>query len=62
MNKISFVLPVKRIEWCTGLSVGSDSAVVIVTRYGLDGPGIESPWGRNFPRVSRAAVGPPRLL
>ena len=25
-----------------------DSAVGIATRYGLDGPGIESRWGRDF--------------
>jgi len=24
-------------------------------RYGLDGPGIESQWGRNFPHQSRTA-------
>ena len=30
----------------------------IVTGYGLDGPGIESRWGRDFPRLSRPALGP----
>ena len=29
-------------------SVGRDSSVGIVTRYGLDGPGIESRWGSRF--------------
>jgi hypothetical protein len=29
--------------------MGRDSAVGIATRYGLDGPGIESRWGRDFP-------------
>ena len=34
--------------------VGSrDGVVGIATRYGLEGPGIESRWGRNFPHVSR---------
>jgi len=28
--------------------VGRDSAVNITTRYGLDGQGIESRWGRDF--------------
>ena len=28
--------------------VGRDSAVGIATRYGLDGPGIESLWGARF--------------
>ena len=37
---------------------GRDSAVDIATRYGLDGPGIESPWGRDFPPPSRPALGP----
>jgi hypothetical protein len=28
--------------------VGRDSSVGIATRYGLDGPGIESRWGARF--------------
>jgi hypothetical protein len=37
--------------------VGSDSSVGIVTRYELDGPGIESQWGRDFPhRLDRPWV------
>jgi hypothetical protein len=35
-----------------------DSAVGIATRYGRDGPGIESRWRRDFPRPSRPALGP----
>ena len=35
-----------------------DSAVGIATRYGLDGPGIESRWGRDFPHLSRPVLGP----
>jgi hypothetical protein len=38
--------------------VGRDSAVGIATRYGLDGPGSESRWGRHFPQPSRPALGP----
>ena len=34
------------------------SSVGIATRYGLDGPGIESRWGRDFPHPSRPALGP----
>ena len=30
----------------------------IATRCGLDGPGIESRCGRNFPHLSRPALGP----
>ena len=35
-----------------------DSSVGIATRYGLDGPGIESRWGRDFPHSSRPAPVP----
>jgi hypothetical protein len=35
-----------------------DSSVGIATRYGLDGTGIESQWGRDFPHPSRPALGP----
>jgi hypothetical protein len=38
--------------------VGRDSSVGIATDYGLDGPGIESRWGRNFSHMSRPALGP----
>jgi len=37
---------------------GPDSAVGIATRYGLEGPGIESRCGRNFPHPTRPALGP----
>jgi len=37
---------------------GQDSVVDIATGYGLDGPGIESQWGRDFPHLSRLALGP----
>ena len=30
----------------------------IATVYGLDRPGIESRWGRDFPHLSRLALGP----
>jgi len=40
------------------VSVGRDSSVGIATRYGLDCPGIESQWGRDFPHPSRPALGP----
>ena len=38
--------------------VGHDSSVGIATGYGLDGPEIESLWGRDFPHLSRPALGP----
>ena len=37
---------------------GWDSSVGIATRYGLDGPGIEYRWGRDFPHPSRPALRP----
>jgi hypothetical protein len=39
-------------------SHGPGSSVGIATDYGLDGPGIESWWGRDFSHMSRAALGP----
>ena len=42
--------------------MGRDSSVGIATRYGLDGPGIESRWGRDFPHPSRSALGPTQPL
>jgi hypothetical protein len=38
------------------------SSVGTATRYRLDGPGIESPWRRGFPHLSRPALGPRSLL
>ena len=38
--------------------VGPGSSVVIATCYGLDGPGIESWWGRDFLHLFRPALGP----
>ena len=35
---------------------GWDSSVGIATRYGLDSPGIESRWGRDFPHLFRLAL------
>ena len=37
---------------------GPGSSVGIATAYGLDGPGIESRWGRDFPHLSRPALRP----
>jgi hypothetical protein len=36
--------------------VDRDSSVGIATRYGLDGPGIESRWGRDFSHPSRPSL------
>jgi hypothetical protein len=37
---------------------GPGSVVGIETDYGLDGPGIESRWWRDFSHLSRPALGP----
>ena len=36
---------------------GPGSVVGIASGYGLDGPGIESRWGRDIPHMSRLAQG-----
>jgi hypothetical protein len=36
--------------------MGRDSSVFIATRYGLDGPRIESRLGRDFPHPSRGVL------
>jgi hypothetical protein len=38
--------------------LGWDSSVGTATLYGVDGKGIESRLGRNFPHLSRSAVRP----
>ena len=35
-----------------------NSSVGIATRYGMDGPGIDSRWGRDFPHPCTPALGP----
>jgi len=35
-----------------------NSSVGVATRYGLNGPGMESRWGRDFPHLSRPALMP----
>jgi hypothetical protein len=45
------------IDICTNHRCGPGSLFGIATGYGLDGPGIESRWGRDFPHLSRPALG-----
>jgi hypothetical protein len=40
------------------LYASRDSSISIATGYGLDGPGIECLWGRNFPHPSRLVMWP----
>jgi hypothetical protein len=53
---IKLVIPHFSPAFC--YCVGRDSSVGIATRYGLDGRGIESRWGREFPYPSRSAMRP----
>jgi hypothetical protein len=49
----------KGLSNCMGSrAVGRYSSVGIATRYGLDGRGIESRWGRDFSHPSRPTLGP----
>jgi hypothetical protein len=41
----------------TVTTMGRDSSVCIAIGYGLDGPAIESRWGRDVPHPSRTALG-----
>jgi hypothetical protein len=45
-----------KVQYWNGYGPGS--SVGIATGYGLDGPGIESRWGRDFSHTSRPALGP----
>ena len=38
--------------------VSCNGSVVIATGYGLDGPEVECRWRRDFPHLSRPALGP----
>jgi len=51
----------KLIVSLSALDCGPGSSVGIATGYGLDGPGIESRWGRGFPHLSRPVLGSTQL-
>jgi hypothetical protein len=40
------------------MEVGWDEADGVVTRYGMDGPEIESRWRQYFQHLSRLVLGP----
>jgi hypothetical protein len=44
------------LRYYSWTAVDRDSTFGIATRYGLDGPGIESSWRRDFPHPSRPAL------
>jgi hypothetical protein len=45
-----------QISTCTSHFLERDSTVGIANHYGLDGPGIETLWGRGFPQPSGPAL------
>jgi hypothetical protein len=53
----NLVVGSENISHLSLVAVGRDSSVGIPTRYGLDGPEIESRWGRDFPQPFRPALG-----
>jgi hypothetical protein len=55
---VALSLEKKRILRKIKTKCGPDRSVGIATDYGLDGPGIESRWGRDFSHPSRPALGP----
>jgi hypothetical protein len=59
------VVPLYSTDWIITLKMISykryrsrGGSVGIATRYGLEGPGIESRWWRDFPHLSRPALKP----
>ena len=56
-QQIIFTLNLVLIRLC-----GPGSSVGIATDYGLDGPGIESRWRRDFPACPDRPWGTPSLL
>ena len=61
-NKFKITGALNYIHVTTAQIVGRDSSVCIATRYELDGPGIESRWGRIFRTLSDRSWGPLSLL
>ena len=57
-DDLSGQVPFNKLRIVYVLGVGRDSSVGTVTCYWLDGPGIESRWGRDFPNPLRPALGP----
>ena len=56
-HNFAFILCENIYHLLSTVHMGRDSSVGIATRYGLDSPGIESRWRRDFPHPSRPALG-----
>jgi hypothetical protein len=48
----------RNLKLLSFIKVGRNSSVGKTSRYGLEGPGIESLWGRHFSHPSRPALEP----
>jgi hypothetical protein len=66
-GSLKLLEPSGPVKACNGIALpfllnlwymGRDSSVGKATGYGLDGPGIEFRWGRDFSHLSRRAPGP----
>jgi hypothetical protein len=55
---LSYKLCLHALNGNISLFSGPGNVVGIGTGYGLDGPGVESRWGRDFLHLSRPALGP----
>ena len=58
INTNVYFTQMQNIQYIQDKEVGWDSSVGIATRYGLEGPAIESQWERSFQHQSRPALGP----
>jgi hypothetical protein len=57
-NVVGWLAVLVLIQEVVGKNGSQDSIVNIMTCYDLDGPGIESHWGRDFLHPSRPALVP----
>jgi hypothetical protein len=55
---ISNIIFNKNYYYIVTFKWGQDGSFGIATRYGLEGPGIETRRGRDFPHMSRPSLGP----